>query len=626
MRSEDLLAYVDGELDPATRERVEQDLLLHPEWLEVLSSFYRQRMLLAEAYREATFDESAPTQPIPVGALSTAAPTEPAVATVSLRRRAFGWGVFAAAACVAVAVGIWLFRADPSPRDAVKTVAGELPKTTSFTPLRDLDSSLTPAPPLRDGPRDDSTEPVLPRPPELAPSRPIKIPGAPPSTPPTAGPFVGTPVTGPGADVPDDKKRQTSPPLPANAAQTPPKLVPPLPPTEVALACVDSLRGKVQLCRGIEKKLRFFAKKGTPLFPDDMLDVPAEGSVVVRYPDGTQFEAGPWTLLMVATHGGDSGPGPDGVPRAKKVVLYGGGIYGDVRCQPEGLPMVLTTPQAIVHVVGTRFALTAEGPSTRLELFAGKVRLTRRVDGATVNVSSGQCVVALPESPLEVRSLRSAKGLVALYHFNEGQGNVVRDISGVGDPLNLRIANPKAVSWVPGGLMVHAPTTVASDIMGLKISQACKRSLELTVEAWIRPLEDWTEGGHLVSLASSPHNLSVVIDKEKGVSAPVDVRLKTHKTYESGALMRGGPITSKLTHVVYSRNASGQGALYLNGERLGEHVVAGNFDNWDDNCRIAVAGDAKGKGPWRGEFYFLAVYSRALSPSEVVQNFRAGSE
>jgi hypothetical protein len=391
------------------------------------------------------------------------------------------------------------------------------------------------------------------------------------------------------------------------------------------MARLVAFQGHVVILRAPDNRSRTKAWQEAPILPDDVLEVPEKGTATVRYTDGSRLDLGPGASLRVARHGGDTGPGPDGVPRAKKIVLNNGSLKADVARQPDGLPMILCTPQAVVRVVGTRFTLTAEGPSTRLELYSGKVRLTRREDGAAVDVAAGQCVVALPESPLEVRSMRAARDVIALYHFNEGRGNLVRDVSGFGDPLPLRIANVDSVDWIPGGLLVHDPTTIATDTLAYKITQACKRSRELTVEAWIQPLDEWPLGGHLVSLSANAYNVDVVIDKEAGAAGPIEVRIKSSKTFESGVSMRGGALPPRLTHVVYTRGASGRGTLYLNGAKRGEHALAGSLDNWD-HYRLAIAGDARGKGSWRGEYYYLAFYSRALTDHEVAQNYQAGSE
>ena len=56
---------------------------------------------------------------------------------------------------------------------------------------------------------------------------------------------------------------------------------------------------------------------------------------------------------------------------------------------------------------------------------------------------------------------RVSDGLLALYTFDEGSGSTVHDVSGVGTPLDLTIANTGAVSWLPSGGLTFNSATIA---------------------------------------------------------------------------------------------------------------------------------------------------------------------
>ncbi len=45
---------------------------------------------------------------------------------------------------------------------------------------------------------------------------------------------------------------------------------------------------------------------------------------------------------------------------------------------------------------------------------------------------------------------RITDGLVVLYGFEDGAGATVADVSGVGTPMNLTIADENTISWLPG--------------------------------------------------------------------------------------------------------------------------------------------------------------------------------
>lgn len=82
----------------------------------------------------------------------------------------------------------------------------------------------------------------------------------------------------------------------------------------------------------------------------------------------------------------------------KIVELRTGELEADVA--PQKSPMVLRTPEAEAVVLGTKFRLSA----ARLEVTEGRVRMTRRSDGAAVDVGPGQVAraEAMKAVPVEV--------------------------------------------------------------------------------------------------------------------------------------------------------------------------------------------------------------------------------
>ena len=90
---------------------------------------------------------------------------------------------------------------------------------------------------------------------------------------------------------------------------------------------------------------------------------------------------------------------------------------------------------------------------------------------------------------------RTRSGLQALYDFSSSGGVIVKDRSGVGAPVNLRIAKPDAVRRSEGTLEVRGKTIIRSDKPPTGIIDIVRRSGELTIEAWIRPANTSQKGG-----------------------------------------------------------------------------------------------------------------------------------
>jgi hypothetical protein len=217
--------------------------------------------------------------------------------------------------------------------------------------------------------------------------------------------------------------------------------------------------------------------------------------------------------------------------------------------------------------------------------------------------------------------------LVALYTLEEGTGTTVNDVSGMGRPLNLRVSDTGAAMWAPGGLAIRSRAAVESADPATKIAEACRKSNEITIEAWIKPANT-RQGGpaRIVSLSADPYKRNFTLGQQQG---NYDVRLRTTTTGENGmrpSLSSRGGVQAKLSHVVYTRDASGAATLYVDGAVRGSGKIAGELSNWDGGFRLALANELTHDRPWLGQFHLVALYSRALKPSEVEMNHQAGPE
>ena len=240
----------------------------------------------------------------------------------------------------------------------------------------------------------------------------------------------------------------------------------------------------------------------------------------------------------------------------------------------------------------------------------------------------GECAPAVsPPWP----SQRVSEGLQALYSFDDGEGPLVRDVSGVGSPLHLKIEDPAAVQWTDSSIVVRGPTLISSIDAATKITEACHASNELTVEAWIKP-EDSESSGPAGIVALAPdgehRNFAVTLGMSGRESRDLyGIGLRTTEETEGG-----GPNLSSLpgvvreapTHVVLTRDASGFARLYINNELHAQETVGGNFSNWDRGYPLVLGNGPSGDRPWLGSLYLVAVYCRALDGHEVWQNYAFG--
>jgi hypothetical protein len=295
--------------------------------------------------------------------------------------------------------------------------------------------------------------------------------------------------------------------------------------------------------------------------------------------------------------------------------------------------MLFLTAHAEARVLGTTLRVETIGDSTRLDVTEGRVRLTRLKDKASVEVSAGHYAVAAPTGSVASRLVRVSTGLLALYTFKEGKGAIVHDVSRVGAALDLRIETETSVKWSSKALAIGAPGLIASAGPATKLAQACRLSNELTIEAWVRPatLTPAAKDGRIVTLSGDFQNQDFMLgqDELKGPARAYFTRLRTTSTDLVGKPALSAPdgtVALKLSHVVYTRSATGVATLYVDGVDVARATGTGSLSNWNESYRLALGNEFGSDRAWLGELHLVGVYGRALGPDDVKQNFKAGAE
>ena len=224
--------------------------------------------------------------------------------------------------------------------------------------------------------------------------------------------------------------------------------------------------------------------------------------------------------------------------------------------------------------------------------------------------------------PLIVAAVAAPKPVV-LYEFDEDSGSQIIDSSGVNPPANLDIPDQRALKRESGSLTLLRPVLLSSKSPPAKLIKAIKRSGEITISAWITPTNLSQSGpARIVTISrnSSSRNVTLGQDKTK-----FDARFRTEKTGANGipSLSSGKALTKK-THVVFTRSKIGIGRIYINGRKNGQRSFPGSLKNWDTNYRIALGNELSNNRPWLGTFHQVAIYSQALSPTEIADQFQNG--
>ncbi|CAN5367943.1 hypothetical protein BH23VER1_BH23VER1_03730 [soil metagenome] len=227
------------------------------------------------------------------------------------------------------------------------------------------------------------------------------------------------------------------------------------------------------------------------------------------------------------------------------------------------------------------------------------------------------------------RDGRVKEGLEVLYTFDENSGTTVEDVSGTGAPLNLEVEN-ESYFWGSNELDFTGPNRASNHSGWNKIFTACQVSNEVTLEAWLTP-DNPSQGGpaRILTFSSDSQNRNFTLGQE-GDRYVARLRTTTNGSNGTNTILQGGTInTAGASHLVFTRNAAGSATLYFDGVAMTTEPIGGDFSGWNGGYSFGIGNefnvlsdnDAR---DWQGVYHLAAVYSRALSGAEVVQNYEAG--
>lgn len=238
-------------------------------------------------------------------------------------------------------------------------------------------------------------------------------------------------------------------------------------------------------------------------------------------------------------------------------------------------------------------------------------------------------------STLSVAETKRVKeGLIAYYNFVYNPDYIVYDISNYQEPLNLKIKNPASVTWNDRNrLEVLSNTSLVSAIPANKIVTAINKTGEISMECWIKPFEpDPVADSRVISLSLNDSNIGFALDQnysstnnEKSLN--YSIRVQTESTNQSGypKLIQANEIPNlNLQHLVYTRDTTGNEKLYINGKKTNEGFRPSNFSSWSNNFYLRLGNESDLVHPWKGIYYTVAVFNRALSENEILKNYSVG--
>lgn len=227
---------------------------------------------------------------------------------------------------------------------------------------------------------------------------------------------------------------------------------------------------------------------------------------------------------------------------------------------------------------------------------------------------------------------RVADGLITLFNFREGGGNLTTSTSG----LALRIGQPASARLRPeGGLEMKAAAAVASDAsVANPIVTAVTGVNAFRFELWIAPASDNVAPARIFSMEGA-FGVGRNITLQQGTpDSPASIthyvmRTRTNPAADDSAPVKtdaGAVVAGSPQHVVFAREPNGRMSMFVNGVRRADVPVPGSLQDWTFNFPVVLGSSRDSSDPWKGVFHVVAAYNRALTEAEVKTNLSAGPD
>ncbi len=233
----------------------------------------------------------------------------------------------------------------------------------------------------------------------------------------------------------------------------------------------------------------------------------------------------------------------------------------------------------------------------------------------------------------QAANTRFENNIIALWEFEEGEGNVAADTSGMAPAMDLTL---EGVDWVSGGgieIQSGAATADRADSIKLfNMIASGSGTQQYSIEAWIIPANTSQEGpARIVSYSQGTGRRNFTMGQEM-----YNYNFRNRNVSDNSNL-QGTPalvtadadedLQATLQHVVMTYDPTNGRRIYVNGVNTGDEdpIEGALLANWNPEYTFLLGNETSGNRLWLGQFKLVAIYNMAISPAQIAQNYLAGA-
>jgi len=216
---------------------------------------------------------------------------------------------------------------------------------------------------------------------------------------------------------------------------------------------------------------------------------------------------------------------------------------------------------------------------------------------------------------------------IALWEFKAGQDSTAFDTSGIDPAINLTLSGE--VNWVGGwGIDIRSGKAQGSTADSKKLHDLIKSAGEYSIEAWVVPGNVAQEESRIVSYSAGTAARNMHLGQ---TLFSYDFYNRSGSSDGNGepfltTLDTDEDLQATLQYVVATYDPINGRRIFVNGVFTDDTdpVAGSTLSDWDDTFAFVLGNEVSGNRQWQGVLRMVAIHNRALTETQILQNFDVG--
>lgn len=216
--------------------------------------------------------------------------------------------------------------------------------------------------------------------------------------------------------------------------------------------------------------------------------------------------------------------------------------------------------------------------------------------------------------------------MIAMWEFKELVNGEIDDVSNPFEDEDIDLTLTGDVSLMSSwGIDIRDGRAQASVSDSSRLFDEIMRTQEYSIEAWVVPANTSQEMARIVSYSGGSTEKNFSMSQTLYAYDFINRNVATDFAGEPALSTEAELARATQQHVVMTYDRVNGRRIYVDGRFSGDldSVEAESLTGWDNSFAFVIGSDLGGRNQWEGKVRLAAIYNRALTESQIQQNFEA---